>query len=46
VHGVYFLFALNTYYSASAKMCRMDSCTTSWTSASFLFPVCHYWAKL
>jgi len=21
----------------------MPSCTTSWTSASFLFPVCHYW---
>jgi len=24
----------------------MQSCTTSWTSASSLFPVCHYWAKL
>jgi len=21
----------------------MPSCTTSWTSASPLFPVCHYW---
>jgi len=21
----------------------MHSCTTSWTSASSLFPVCHYW---
>jgi len=24
----------------------MHSCTTSWTSASSLFPVCHYWPNL
>jgi len=23
----------------------MPSCTTSWTSASSLFPVCHYWSN-
>jgi len=23
----------------------MPSCTTSWTSASSLFPVCHYWTN-
>jgi len=24
----------------------MHSCTTSWTSASSLFPACHYWPNL
>jgi len=29
-----------------ATMGSMHSCTTSWTSASFLFPLCHYWTNL
>jgi len=24
----------------------MHSCTTSWISASSLFPICHYWTNL
>jgi len=24
----------------------MHGCTTSWTSASSLFPVCHHWPNL
>jgi len=28
-----------------SSMGFMPSCTTSWTSASSLFPVCHYWSN-
>jgi len=34
---------INSNMGQLQPMGFMPSCTTSWTSASFLFPVCHYW---
>jgi len=30
-------------FDTSELMGFIHSCTTTWTSASSLFPVCHYW---
>jgi len=36
---------MNINKATSVSMGFMHSCTTSWTSASSLFPVCHYWTN-
>jgi len=39
-------YRLGLYYDIFKTIGFMHSCTTSWTSASSLFPVCHYWPNL